>query len=665
MNIRSIGFRLIAGGCLAVIVPLVVSGIMSTRKASISLDTIAKENIGETAKDMSNLIDKILEEEKKLVTFFSSSGVLLRVGEEVKKKGIDGATEEIQHLRHELRLAYKSLGSNYLGIFVTDSAGVMYTGELENGIEYKGANLSDRGYFQAAKQSGKSAVGDISKSKLTGKLISVVCAPIISSKGEFLGVLGLSMKAENITDIVLSKKVGQTGYAFMINSEGIIIAHPDAKHILTLDLRTLKGMEEITQRMITHKAGVTDYLFKGKDKLAGYAPVKLTGWSVAVTQDRDDFLAASYEIRNLVIVVTMVSLFVVLVTIYFAAKSITGPINNVVSSLKDIAEGDGDLTRRLPVLSRDEVGEMAIWFNIFINKLQEIIADIGQNTCSVDDAAGELTHISNNLSSTATATSKRSESVTAAAEEMTANLNSVAAGMEQSTTNTSMVAGAAEEMTATINEIAENSKNAQSISHNAVEQAKCTSQKMSELSNAAKAISKVTETITEISEQTNLLALNATIEAARAGEAGKGFAVVANEIKDLAKQTAAATLNIKKQVEEVQGTTLSTIEEINQISSVINSVNDIIVTISEAVGEQSSTTREIATNISQASQGMGEVNENVNQISAVACSITNDISSVNMAATEISDSSSQVNKSAENMGALASRLHAIVNNFKV
>lgn len=148
---------------------------------------------------------------------------------------------------------------------------------------------------------------------------------------------------------------------------------------------------------------------------------------------------------------------------------------------------------RLPVASKDEIGELATWFNTFIEKLQKNIGEIGKNTKSVDTAASGLTDISKSLSSTANDTSARSESV--------------AAGMEQSITNTSMVASAAEGMTAIISEIAVNSEKAHTISEQAVKQAKNTSDKMNELSDAAQAISKVTETITEISEQTNLLAL--------------------------------------------------------------------------------------------------------------------------------------------------------------
>lgn len=156
-------------------------------------------------------------------------------------------------------------------------------------------------------------------------------------------------------------------------------------------------------------------------------------------------------------------------------------------------------------------------------------------------------------------------------------------------------------MTTTINEIAQNTEKANTITGEAVSEAKGASDNVDELGSAAQEISKVTETVTEISEQTNLLALNATIEAARAGDAGKGFAVVANEIKELARQTAEATQDIKRRIEGIQDSTSGTVTKIQQISKVINDVNDIVSTIASSVEEQSVTTKEIATNVAQAS----------------------------------------------------------------
>jgi methyl-accepting chemotaxis protein len=360
-----------------------------------------------------------------------------------------------------------------------------------------------------------------------------------------------------------------------------------------------------------------------------------------------------------------VGLFISITLIFFITQGIVRPIRRTASMLKDISEGEGDLTKRLDVTSSDEIGDMAGYFNRFIEKLQGIIGQISDNTRSIDASANDLTKTAGKLSANSEDTSRRADNVAAATEEMTTNLNNVAAAMEQSTTNTSMVATAAEEMTATIGEIASNAKQAHTISLSAVEQAISTSARMVELGQAAQAIGKVTEAITEISEQTNLLALNATIEAARAGEAGKGFAVVANEIKELAKQTAAATQHIKTQIWEMQETTSITVKEIKQISEVINSINEIVAVISTAVGEQSSATQEIANNIAQASQGMGEVNENVSQSSVVATSIAKDISTVNTASNEILEGSNQVKESAEDLQKLASVLKLIVDNFKI
>lgn len=344
---------------------------------------------------------------------------------------------------------------------------------------------------------------------------------------------------------------------------------------------------------------------------------------------------------------------------------ITSGLRQLISNFRDVAEGEGDLTKRIDLRSRDELGELAKLFNSFLEKLQGIIKQIAVSSSSVGMSSTELATISQDLFTNSEDTSQRAINVATASEEMSANLNSVAAAMEQSSTNANMVASAAEEMTATINEIAENAERARSVSADAVGQAQSASEKMTELGKAADKIGKVTETITEISEQTNLLALNATIEAARAGEAGKGFAVVANEIKELAKQTAAATLDIKALIDDVQGTSNTTREEISQISSVIGGVNEIVATIATAVEEQTAATSEIANNISQTSDGIQEVNENVSQSSIVAADITEDITEVSSAAGRISKSSNEIKDSAAKLQGHSTELNAIVGRFKV
>lgn len=369
--------------------------------------------------------------------------------------------------------------------------------------------------------------------------------------------------------------------------------------------------------------------------------------------------------KGLMITIAGIVIGVVLALVlgFYLTIIITRPLSKGVELSRAMAEGD--MTQSLDIDQKDEIGILAKALNEMARSLREIIKDINTGVVNVDSSANQLAAISNQMTAGAEETSSRSNQVATASEEMSANQNSIATAMEQATTNLNMVATAAEEMSATITEIAQNSTKAKDITNSAVTQSQKASDQIDELGKAADEINRVTEVITEISDQTNLLALNATIEAARAGEAGKGFAVVANEIKDLAKQTAEATLDIKTKIQGIQSATDITVKEINQISKVIGDVDKIVETIAVAVEEQTATTREIAENVSQASVGVNEVNENVAQSSTVAEQIATDINSVSKNAQDMNDASAQVNDSAGTLSTTASSLKNMIEKFTV
>ena len=346
-------------------------------------------------------------------------------------------------------------------------------------------------------------------------------------------------------------------------------------------------------------------------------------------------------------------------------RTTIGPISNVVSRLKDIAEGDGDLTKRLVAANNDELGELATQFNTFVTKIQNTIKEVTENASMLHNSSETLSSIAEQLSHGVEQTSAKADTVSVASEEMSANMSSVAAAMEQASTNISLVTTATDQMTASINEIAQNTEKASSTTSEAVAQTNACSEQVSTLGIAAHEIGNVLETITEISEQVNLLALNATIEAARAGDAGKGFAVVANEIKELAKQTSDATMEIKSKVEGIQQSTQGTVSGIESISTIIDDVHDVVQTIATAIESQLETTNEIAENISQADIGLTEVNENVAQSSLVSGEIAQDITEVKNAAHQIDENSSEVKNNSLGMKDLAKKLNELVSTFKV
>lgn len=313
----------------------------------------------------------------------------------------------------------------------------------------------------------------------------------------------------------------------------------------------------------------------------------------------------------------------------------------------------------------DEFSELSAYMHSFIGNVRRLVGDIHTNSNNLNLSSDNLAQLSSKIDTGSTDSADRAEGVAAASEEMSSNMASVAAATEEATANVNVMTTATEEISATVGEIQQATMTAKNITGDAVRQASDITEKVDALGSAAVDIGKVTETITDISGQTNLLALNATIEAARAGDAGKGFAVVANEIKDLAKQTAEATGEIKERIEGIQTSTDVTVTGIKKISEIITEIDSIVSNIAVSLDEQSATMTELATNIVQAGEGIGEVSENVAQSSTVSQQISQDISEVHTAVDVISSDTGDIQKNAEELRALSQTLKVLIEKFKL
>ena len=435
------------------------------------------------------------------------------------------------------------------------------------------------------------------------------------------------------------------------------------------DPANIAQVEAVIVGSIAYEKKFNDYAaLMAKQKVADTKMVEVARTAMkicvdAMTDQKAKMKSQISSATTFLILACIVAFIIGILLAVTITRGITGPVIKTVGLAETMA--GGDFSTKLDIHQRDEIGVMAASLNSMSGKLSATINEVVGGVKSLSTSSTDLAAVSQQLSTSARDTADKSGSVAAAAEQMSVNIQSVSAAMEQSSSNVSMVASATEEMTATVQEIGQNAEKARSISERAVQQSQLTSEKVTALGESARKVGRVTETITEISEQTNLLALNATIEAARAGEAGKGFAVVANEIKELARQTAAATVDIKNQIDDMQSMTTSTIDDIKNISEVITDINSAINGIASAVEQQSTATSEIASNISQASLGIGEVNENVAQATVAIADITRDIARINQQSNDVGDGSNQVQLSAHGLSALASQLENLVNQFKV
>ena len=514
---------------------------------------------------------------------------------------------------------------------------------------------------------------------------SFIASPVYDH-GEQIGVLIFQMPVDRINEMMAREAgIGKTGETLLVGSDlrqrcnsardpethSLVAAfRGDSKHLIQTD-SVEKAMAGETGIMTT-----TNYL--GEEVLSAYAPIQLLGlnWAVIseVTTDEAfllvsemDTLAGSTQRGMLLfcgIAILLAAAAVVAVALIIT-RSLIRPIEATVETLRDIAQGEGDLTRRLDENQIGELGDMAKYFNQFSVRIHDIICGIAGNATTLSESSLQLTQSASHLSAGALQSKTQSATVSSAAEELSINMQNMAHSTNDMSGSIGTVASAMEEMRTAISEVAENAEQSSEVASQAAAAAEVSNARVGDMGSAADEIGKVIEVIEDIAEQTNLLALNATIEAARAGDAGKGFAVVATEVKELAKQTATATEDIRQRIEVMQKSTGEAVDSIEQISDVIGRVNELSTMIASSVEEQSVTTQQIVGHISSTTDLAKTVARGVAESAEASREITENISHVDGVLQETAEGAEQSQASGSELNRLASEMSGLVSQFRV
>jgi methyl-accepting chemotaxis protein len=433
-----------------------------------------------------------------------------------------------------------------------------------------------------------------------------------------------------------------------------------------------------------------------------------------------EYSQAEYGFARWVIVaVALIGIVLSLGLSLLVTRSITEPIARSLAISESIAHGD--LTQRLELQQRDEIGQLSTALNRVSNTLSRIVGEIRGVSGGLGGSARELHTVSHEMLAQSEEMATQAGNVASATEQMSSNISTMAAGAEQMSMNVASISSASEEIsvnvgtisaaaittaknvatvskalndiTRSFQDIAREARDSSQIAAQAMDQAAGATATMNALDRAAGEISKVTEVIKMIALQTNLLALNATIEATSAGEAGKGFAVVAHEIKELANQSARAAEDIAQKIEGVQTSTRKAVEVIEGVSQIIHTINTSAGRASEAVQKQTQAADKIAVNVGEASQGVENIANSIAEVAkgttdmsknaSEAAKGANDMSKnaseaakgardsaanihgVSQATRDNTESAQKVNQAAEQLTRIADELHKLVGKFKI